>query len=210
MAESNSNRRNSRFIDLTGQRFGKWTVIDEAIGHKPPLTYWNVVCDCGHRTAVPGTAMRRGRSSCCTSCRITTHGKSRSPEYTVWRGMKQRCNNPLHESRSDYSERGITVCDEWDSFDVFYADMGKRPSPKHTLERKNNNLGYFAANCKWATRSEQLRNTRRNRLIIFNNKTMCLTDWASEVGIPFTTLRARLKYGWSIERALTEPVKEKS
>lgn len=210
MADSNSTRRNHRFIDLTGQRFGKWTVIDEAIRHNSPLTYWNVVCDCGYQTAVPGPAMRRGRSSCCINCRRITHGKSRSPEYTVWIGMRQRCNNPLNEQSADYGERGISVCKEWHSFDVFYADMGKRPSPKHTLERKDNDLGYSKANCKWATWAEQTRNKRSNRLITFNGKTMCLADWAVEVGISFNGLRNRLQRGWSIERALTEPVKAKS
>jgi len=210
MADSNSNRRNHRFIDLTGQRFGKWTVINEAVGHNPPLTYWNVVCDCGQRSTVPGPAMRRGRSSCCTRCRRTTHGHSRTPEYEVWHGMRQRCNNSSHKQHADYGERGITICAEWDSFEAFYSDMGSRPSPKHTLERKDNSLGYSKDNCKWATWKEQTRNKRSNRLITAFDRTQCLADWATEYGLHYKTLQNRINRGWSIERALTEPVKDKS
>lgn len=202
MANANSIRRNSRFIDLTGQRFGKWTVVDEAARPDSPLTYWNVLCDCGRRSAVPGPAMRRGRSSCCTSCRGITHGKSRSPEYEAWHGMRQRCTNPSHKQYADYGGRGINVCDEWDSFAAFYADMGSRPSGKHTIERIDNSRGYYPDNCEWATRSQQLRNTRRNRLITFNGKTMCMADWAIELGLHYKTLQNRINRGWTLERAL--------
>jgi hypothetical protein len=206
MSDTHSNRRNRRFIDLAGQRFGKWTVVDEAVGYRPPLTYWNVLCDCGKRGVVPGPAMRRGRSSCCTSCRVTSHGKSNSPEYMIWRGMRSRCANPSHKQYADYGERGITICAEWDSFDVFYADMGQRPSPKHTLERKDNNLGYSKDNCKWATWEEQSRNKRSNRLITAFGKTQCLVEWSTETGLHVKTISNRIDRGWTVERALTQPV----
>jgi hypothetical protein len=103
------------------------------------------------------------------------------------------------------------VCERWlgeNGWPNFLADMGKRPGPKFTLERINNELGYFPGNCRWATYKEQLRNTRNTRFLTLNGRTMCVTDWASESGLERVTLFARLRKGWSVEKALTTPVKK--
>lgn len=136
------------------------------------------------------------------------HGKSYEPEYRAFHDMHNRCNLPSIDAYKDYGGRGITVCDEWDSFDVFYHDMGPRTSPKHSIDRKDNSLGYSKDNCRWATKQEQARNTRQCHLMTFNGETRCLTDWAAHFNMSPNTLTERLKKGWSVEDALTTSVKQ--
>jgi len=122
--------------------------------------------------------------------------------------MKDRCTNPKNTNYKQYGERGISVCQSWlDSFESFYADMGDAPSIKHTLERIDNDQGYSPNNCRWATRLEQGRNTRKTHHIEFNGETLTLREWANRYSINYDTLRNRLfTHGWPIERALTTPV----
>lgn len=142
---------------------------------------------------------------------LTKHGMSRSPEYRVWVGMISRCYNPKYNGYKNYGERGIVICEEWrTSFIAFFHDMGPKPSPKLTIERLDNNKGYSPENCIWATRATQRRNTRTNRLIIFNGQTKCLMDWANELGMEYKTLEGRIKKGWPLEKALTTPTEQYS
>jgi hypothetical protein len=113
----------------------------------------------------------------------------------------------MHDSYLNYGGRGIIVCDRWlgaDGYKNFLADVGKRPSPKHTLDRRNNNGNYEPGNCSWATAAVQCRNRRNNRIIAYKGKTLCAADWAEELGINRKTLYTRLRQGWPVERALTE------
>lgn len=127
-----------------------------------------------------------------------------APEYWAWQHMRARCNNPKHKSFKNYGGRGIVVCKRWNSYASFLADMGRRPSAKHSLERKNNDRHYCPGNCKWATKSEQVNNTRVNRRITFNGETKTVSQWAHEIGIKPNTLHYRLVvYGWSKERSLS-------
>lgn len=134
-----------------------------------------------------------------------SHGKSSTPEYGVWEAMKARCKNPKDPSYINYGGQGISVCERWESFENFAEDMGPRPEGG-TLERLDNNGNYEPDNCAWKTRSDQLNNTRRTRRLTYMGRTMSLTQWALEVGISRDTLSARLRYGWSLEDALTKPV----
>jgi hypothetical protein len=130
-------------------------------------------------------------------------------EYRVWARIIQRCTDSNDHRFHHYGGRGITVCDRWrHSFPAFYADMGPRPTPTHTIERINNNGHYEPANCVWLPRSAQSRNKRDNRPLTFRGRTQLLTDWANELGINKTTLFLRLKRGWSVERTLTAPLAE--
>ena len=141
-----------------------------------------------------------------TSSRFTDY-----PEYPIWKQMRRRCSIPTHPKYHLYGARGIRVCDRWnDSFVAFYADMGPRPSPAHSIDRIDNNGHYTANNCRWATRQQQGRNTRRNRLLTLDGRTMCVQDWSDETGIHTRTIRTRLDRGWSIERALTTPARHRS
>lgn len=94
------------------------------------------------------------------------------------------------------------MCERWSSFESFLADMGRAPSTKHSIERIDNNAGYAPENCRWATASEQARNTRRTRLLTINGETMCLKDWAARIGINEMSLRGRIRRGWPEQRLL--------
>lgn len=211
-------------IDLTGQRFGRWTVlrlgaVKRYASGKGTVPFWLCRCDCGTEKEVSGCSLRNGNSVSCrcyqrefqrernTKHGHTTHGGKATSEYTAWAHMIQRCTNPYHPSFADYGGRGITVCDEWLEAERFLRDMGPKPSPKHSLERKNNNRGYSSDNCKWATSQEQARNQRGNRLITWNGQTKLLTDWAKELGCRSNSLSTRLHRGWTIQRAMTTPFK---
>jgi hypothetical protein len=207
MAEGNSTRRGPRFIDLAGQTFGKWTVVGEAVGYKPPATHWDCTCECGNKSKVSGKQLRSGKSNGCKYCGPKRHGRSQTTEYRVFHDMHNRCTNPSIAAYKDYGGRGITVCDEWESFESFYRDMGPRPSPRYTIDRINNSLGYSKENCRWATKQEQARNTRSCHLLTFNGETRCLSDWAAHFNISPTTITGRLQKGWSVSDALTAPVK---
>lgn len=131
------------------------------------------------------------------------HGLSLSREHKSWESMIHRCTNKNAANYAMYGGRGITVCEEWLQFENFYRDMGERPNG-HSLDRINNNLGYFKDNCRWASTVEQLNNRRNNHLITFCNKTQTLSQWAREIGLKPKTLSARINdEGWSIEKALT-------
>ena len=137
---------------------------------------------------------------------VLATGYSRAmPEYDVWSQMKYRCNNKNSSDYKDYGGRGIKVCERWSSFENFLSDMGERPSSKHMLDRKDNDGNYSTSNCRWTDPKTQSRNTRSNVRFSLNGKTMCLADWAKAIGISGQGLGQRLKRGWPLKRALTEP-----
>lgn len=133
----------------------------------------------------------------------TKHGGKSTPEYTAWAHMVQRITNPKCQEYVNYGGRGLSMDEQWIDFSRFFADMGPKPSPLHSLERRDNSRGYFPDNCYWATFKEQARNTRRNRWITWNGRTQLLIDWIEELGKPKSTIMMRLRRGWSIERAFT-------
>lgn len=134
------------------------------------------------------------------------HGHSsataRSPTYRSWHAMKQRATNENTKGAENYSGRGIDMCEQWADFAQFLADMGERPVGT-TLDRIRNAEGYKPDNCRWATPTEQLNNRRNNVFLEHNGRRLTLAQWSAETGIPFSTLRLRLKSGWAIERILT-------
>jgi hypothetical protein len=129
-------------------------------------------------------------------------------EYTLWRAMRRRCTDPKFEYFKDYGGRGIKICKRWESFENFLADMGPRPSPKHTLDRRDNNKGYSPANCRWATRQEQASNRRSNKLFNYAGRTQTLKQWTEELGLDYRNVWQRIfVLGWTIEQALEKPVR---
>lgn len=129
--------------------------------------------------------------------------KSYTPTYVSWLCMRKRCNYADHEHAKHYSERGITICERWDSFKHFLEDMGERPEGL-SLERINNNAGYSPENCRWATHVEQCSNRRSNVNLTWQGETHTLKQWAAIISLPYKTLWVRKKAGWSVERMLTE------
>lgn len=134
-----------------------------------------------------------------------THGMSGTAVYRIWTHMIDRCENPGHHAFDRYGGRGITVSPEWRaSFLTFYEDIGPRPSPNHTLERRDNDGGYCRDNCYWATRREQQNNRCVNLLYTIDGETKTLAEWASYLGMPYTTLHNRARRGWPAHR-IAEP-----
>lgn len=138
------------------------------------------------------------------------HGGSYTPEYRAWQTMRLRCTVPTNRAWPDYGGRGITVCDRWrDDFRAFLADMGSKPSSAHEIDRIDNDRGYEPGNCRWVTRSENNRNRRSTLWIEYQGERRRRIDLAEEFGIPSDTLAFRLRSGWSVEEALTTPVRQK-
>lgn len=134
------------------------------------------------------------------------NGRTKRPEYQVWRGMRDRCNNPNDTRFKYYGARGIRVCKRWDSFDIFLSDMGPRPTSNHTIERLKASGPYSPKNCRWATMKEQARNRSSNHRLTFEGQTKTLTEWAESAGISPELLRYRLRH-WPKD-ALFEPARK--
>lgn len=123
------------------------------------------------------------------------------PEYGVWVSMKQRCSNKNTSNYHRYGGRGISVCDRWvESFDNFIADMGERPTGDHSIDRIDNDGDYNPDNCKWSTRLEQGRNTRRNRILDFNGEVCCVSEVANQLGVDSGYVTYRLNNGMEIKK----------
>lgn len=196
-----------KFKDLTGKRFGRLTVL--GLGTKTNSGYnrWRCQCDCGGTTLVGVGDI--GIQKYCSSCKPKgrpSHGLSHLPEYHVWRAMKYRCDNPSCEHYKNYGGRGISYTKRWKKFENFMADMGRRPTDNHTLERKDNYGNYNKNNCAWATRVEQARNFRSNVFLEFRGERKCVSEWAQEYGLTHDNISSRLELGWSVEKAITTPV----
>lgn len=213
-------RHAHNFKDLTGQRFNKLTVIKYAGkkgNGKKKLCHWLCKCDCGNRVVVARNHLANGHTKSCgcyklkrTSESHTIHGKHGTSEYIVWCNIKNRCYNKKNKSYPRYGKRGIIVCGHWlHSFESFYNDMGNKPSPRHTIERIDNNGNYEPSNCKWVTIKEQCNNRHNNRYITIDNETKTLAQWCRKYDIRYSTVHSRLTLGWSIEKALTMPILHK-
>lgn len=129
----------------------------------------------------------------------------RTAEYRAWVLMRSRCNNPNNPCYSYYGGRSISVCPEWDSYDVFLQDMGKRPDG-YTLDRIDSDGNYEPTNCRWATRTTQARNRRITCLLAYKGQTKPRAEWAEEYGLTYNQLNKRLWRGWEVDRALNEPI----
>ena len=141
----------------------------------------------------------------------TIHGEAHTnrttPEYNVWVAIKKRCYNPTYKDFPRYGARGIRVCDRWlESFLNFLADMGRRPSSRHSLERINNDGPYAPENCRWALSVEQANNRRNNRHITFNGRTLTVAQWERALGTKRGLILDRLQRGWTIDAAMTRPI----
>lgn len=130
---------------------------------------------------------------------------NKSPEYNAWCHMRQRCLNPAHHAYKDYGGRGISVCDRWAQYENFLSDMGMRLSPKHSLDRIDNNGNYEPGNCRWATASQQVSNRRPRVLITVGDETLTPNEWSLRHGVPKRLILIRLWHGWSAEKAVSTP-----
>lgn len=204
------------FIDMTGQRIGLWTVIEQGPNNASNAIRWLCRCDCGTTKLVTGQTLRNGSSkSCgCESARLAgirianingRHFLSHSRTHNIWSMMKTRCLNKTNRAYPRYGGRGITVCDEWLTFDNFLRDMGECPSTRHTLDRIDNNSGYSPDNCRWADWKTQQNNRSSNRLFSYKNETLTISQWAERTGINRRTITQRINKGWSSDKIFTPP-----
>lgn len=210
MARGKSNNRGIGFKDETGNIYGKLTVL-EYIKTDKPGAYWKCQCECGNVTVIRGGAMRDkkvGQRSC-RKCSNIRHGLSRTREHSVWRRINQRCHNPNSKDYRYYGGKGIHMCERWRTFENFLADMGPKPFPKATVERIDGNIGYGPDNCRWASQAEQTLNKSNSVMLTHNGRTQNFMLWCRELGIHPATLENRLhRSGWSVEKALSTPVKK--
>lgn len=132
--------------------------------------------------------------------------QTRDPAYNVWKKVRARCNNPKDDHFKWYGAKGVSVCSRWNDFRSFRADMGERPSAKHSIDRIDNSKGYEPGNCRWATQQEQNRNRAANTYITHNGKTQCLAAWSEDLGGDRMLVSARLRSGWNEIDAVTTPV----
>lgn len=211
-----------RFIDLTGRRFGRLTVIERACHEDKRRVYWVCRCDCGNYSIVAGDDLKSGGTSSCGCLerenlerisKMSVHGMSKSKLHRVWRMMKDRCSNTKNKKYRIYGGRGIAVCEEWlNDFQTFYDwSMDNGYMEGLSIDRIDVNGNYCPENCRWATPKQQSNNTRNNHFLHHNGEAHTISEWAEITGIERCTISARInRYGWPIEKALTEPVKQRS
>lgn len=204
--ESPDRRKWHRFESLLGKRINRLTVI-QFDGFLGQHTAWLCVCACGGIKRVSSCNLKSGNVKSCGCLRadrlFKTHGHSDTPEYAVYQSAKARCTLPTVPNYHLYGGRGIEF--RFDSFEAFITEIGFRPSPKHSLDRIDNDGHYEPKNIRWATGMEQSRNRRTNRLLEWRDKRATVAEWAQMVGLSSNTISTRLNRGWTIERTLTTP-----
>jgi len=204
-------RNTWRTKDLTGQVFGYLTVLSAA-GSDGRKLWWNVRCSCGAVVQKVGAELQKGRTKSCGCRKIEmiraahlTHGNTQHPLYGVWASMRARCGRHSHPAYHNYGARGIVVCERWQSFENFWADMHPAWRSGLTLERLDNDGGYSPENCAWRDRKHQARNTRRSVQIDTPEGRMTVDDAAALTGISRSTLEYRRVKGWPVERMFDKP-----
>jgi hypothetical protein len=206
--------------DLTGKVFGRLTVLyrtDRKTSQGFRL-YWMCRCECGNETEVYRCKLTGGRTVSC-GCRLKEirawfptqslkHGMSKGcKEFRSWASMRGRCCNQQNHKFPIYGGRGIKICDRWmESFQNFYDDMGQAPSKLHSIDRIDVNGDYCPENCRWAVAAQQSDNKTNTVRLTWNGVTRTVTEWSRIVGVQRMTIKARLKYGWSVDSALSTPV----
>lgn len=195
-------------LNILDQRFHRLLVLSDDLTSTDKRKVW-CRCDCGKICSISVGHLTNGHTKSCGCYKIhglTKHGRSTTRTYRIWLGMVKRATGKFCPTY--YFDRGIKVTKRWLTFENFLADMGEAPEGR-SLDRKNNNLGYSKRNCRWATRTEQARNTRSNRMLTFRGETLCFAAMAEKWGQTKATLSGRLLAGWTLERALVTPVKQK-
>lgn len=204
-----------KLVDLTGQRFGRLTVLSRAenVGKQ---TAWLCRCDCGNEKIVLSCNLKTGNTLSC-GCRWadivpkinkevnTRHGDSNSKLHKTWVNMRYRCYNPNCKSYGNYGGRGITICEEWETYENFRDWSLANGFAEHlSIDRIDVDGNYEPSNCRWVSDKTQQNNKRTNRNLSYNGETHTLSEWAEITGIHWTTLKARIDLGWSTKDILTK------
>lgn len=200
-------------LQLSGQTFGKWLVIEEVQSEKKG-TFWKVKCTgCNiTETVVSGSSLSKSRTTQCKACatretqpsqHLVKHGMTESTEYTSWEGMIERCYNMNKKGYKNYGGRGIQVCDRWkETFENFLSDMSLKPSKEYSIDRIDVNGNYEPGNCRWATVKEQSINKSNTRFVEYQGEKVTLVKLAERFNVPYKNLLHRINKGWTVERAI--------
>lgn len=201
----------NNFIDLTGQKFGRLTVIKKVGCSKNKSILWLCKCDCGNEVVVTSNNLRTGNSTSC-GCfareirkkRCTIHGFRNARIYNIWRAMKQRCYNKNSKNYKNYGGRGIIVCNQWlKDFKSFYDwSMQNGYSDNLSIDRINVNGNYEPNNCRWITLQEQNNNRRSNNNLTIGNKTQNLSEWCKDLNINRHKIYTLMKKGYNCYNAI--------
>lgn len=205
-----------KFVDLSGTRFERLQVIDRACNQGKSVM-WRCRCDCGNEITARADHLRAGVIKSCGCYKKAlasqlgkerkTHGETKTRLHRIWLNMKNRCNNTKGKKYEIYGGRGIKVCDEWQRFEGFRDWAMTHGYHEHlTIDRIDVNGDYCPDNCRWATQKEQQNNRRNNHFITIDGTTQTMAQWAKEKGIDSSVIKARIKLGWSEERAVIEPL----
>jgi hypothetical protein len=165
LATKLKNKASNRCNNCASQRLpigltiNNWTILSKD-GIKKRATYYNCKCICGKIYSIIGSHLKAGMSNYCRSCSLSTHGLSKTEEYSVWQGLFKRCENPKSQYFYCYGGRGIKVCERWRDFENFFKDMGLKPGKKYQIDRTDNDGDYEPGNCKWVTPKENVANRR--------------------------------------------------
>lgn len=191
-----------------GKKHNKLTVLERFKKGKNNSNYFRCLCDCGRIAEIRANHLfNSNQETCGRHHKKYENSKQGYLIYSVWNRMKRRCYNPKGHKYYSYGARGIKVCDEWkNDYDTFYKwaiENGYQDGL--WIERIDNDGNYCPENCKWATRKEQMRNTRRNNFVDYNGETKTLAEWCEELKLYYRTVNGRLHRGWSIERAFETP-----
>lgn len=200
--------------DRSGVRYGRLLALRPA-GRAGTNLAWLCLCDCGKESVVSGGNLTRGKTKSCgclnkerVRAANTTHGFSKERLFGIWKGILQRCTEPNFHHYRYYGGRGIVVCEDWMSFQCFRDwSLSSGYSDDLAIDRIDNDGDYTPQNCRWVTTKEQARNTTRNTFITFQGKTLCLAEWAERLGISASAISKRIGRGWSVEKALTDPLR---
>lgn len=200
--------------DLTNQKFGRLTAIAISGRTSNGHQLWLCQCECGNKKTVSDTHLKSGHTRSCGCLKkekakppiVAKHNMSRTRLYQIWKDMRGRCERPTSPRYYTHGARGIKVCAEWQEFIPFYEwAMANGYRDNLTIERINNGGNYCPENCKWATQKEQGNNRRTNCLVEYNGEKHTLSEWATILGIKYSTLVGRInKRKWSVERAFNK------
>jgi hypothetical protein len=185
---------------IVGNRYGQIIVISQL------AEGFECLCECGLISPISVGSISAGGRHSCGVCAVRTcpGGSRRSSEFGIWEKMHSRCEDKENVAYKHYGASGVTVCERWRDFREFYLDVGKRPSPKHSIDRHPNPGGnYEPDNVRWATSTEQARNKKTTKLISYSGKQMCLKEWCEVLGLSYERVRSRMRLGWSVENAFS-------
>lgn len=193
----------TKVIDISGQVFGKLTVLKREGSDKEGKALWLCKCECGKETLTTGKRLRKGTTKSC-GCIVNKHNMTNTPTWKVWR----RCYETTNEHYQRYGARGIKVAERWHEFVNFLEDMGERPEGT-SIDRINNDGNYEPDNCRWADNFTQNNNRGEyNTKLTLGSETKTIAEWCRKLNMKPTAIQERLRRGWSVEKTLTTPIRK--